>query len=146
MNGARDLSLVFAAGAVGALANSVAAWLFGALGITGAFGVAIAPALTPEWLYPRLVWGGLWGVLFLLPVLRGRWFGRGLLLSLGPSAGALFVVLPLKAGAGIGGVGLGALAPAFVLLFNAVWGVTAAGWLEIAGRGGAQRAARAGSS
>lgn len=132
MSWTRELSLVFAAGVVGALANSLAAWLFGALGITGAFGVAIAPTLAKGWLYPRLVWGGIWGVLFLLPILRSRWFVRGPLMSLGPSAGALFVVLPLKAGAGIGGVELGLLTPVFVLLFNAVWGVAAAGWLRLA--------------
>lgn len=35
---------------LGALANSLAAWLFGVLGITEAFGVAIAPALAKGWL------------------------------------------------------------------------------------------------
>ena len=34
-------------------------------GVTALFGVAIAPTLTPTWLYPRIVWGGLWGFLFL---------------------------------------------------------------------------------
>jgi len=44
--------IVFAAGAVGALANSLALWLFGHFGITNALGVAIAPELSPHWLYP----------------------------------------------------------------------------------------------
>jgi hypothetical protein len=57
----------FAAGALGGLANSVAIWLCGALGITAALGVAIAPAATPAWLYPRLVWGGIWRFLLLCP-------------------------------------------------------------------------------
>ena len=66
----RTLSLVFAAGCVGAVANSLMVYLFGHLGINAALGVKIAPNLTPSWLYPRIVWGGLWGFLFLLPT----WF------------------------------------------------------------------------
>ena len=63
----------FAAGAFGALINSPGVWAAGAYGLTASIGVAIAPALTAGWLYPRLVWGGLWGFLFLLP-LRGSWY------------------------------------------------------------------------
>ena len=75
----RNLSLVFAAGCWGALWNSLAVWVFGALGIAPALGVHIAPALTPAFLYPRLVWGGLWGLLFLLPLGRLSFPVRGLL-------------------------------------------------------------------
>jgi hypothetical protein len=106
-------------------------WGFGALGVTGAFGVAIAPDLAPQWLYPRLVWGGLWGLLLLLPVPRGSWARRGLVFSLAPSAVQLFVVFPAKTAAGVLGLGLGALTPVFVLLFNAVWGLSAAFWYRL---------------
>lgn len=126
---ARKLSLVFAAGALGGLVNSLAVWAFGLLGLTTALGVAIAPALTPAWLYPRLVWGGMWGVLFLIP-LHQPWWRRGLLFSLGPTLVQLLVVFPLKAGKGMAGVELGALTPLFVLFFNAVWGLAAAWWLR----------------
>lgn len=122
----RRTMLVFSAGAAGGLANSLAVWLFGLIGITGALGVAIAPALTPEWLYPRLVWGGIWGVLFLIPQPGGPWWLRGLVFSLGPSLVQLLIVFPVKTPAGMFGLGLGALTPVFVLLFNAVWGLTAA--------------------
>jgi len=54
-------SLVFAAGCIGGLANSISVWGMGKLGITGAMGVSIAPDWSPAWLYPRIVWGGLWG-------------------------------------------------------------------------------------
>jgi len=121
--------LVFAAGAFGGLANSLAVWLFGLLGITTALGVAIAPTPTPEWLYPRIVWGGLWGFLFLLPLLRGKPWQAGLLFSLGPSLVQLLVVFPVKTEAGMLGLGIGALTPLFVLLFNAVWGLAAAALL-----------------
>ena len=49
----RDLTIAFAAGALGALANSLTVWIFGELGITAAAGVKVAPALTAGWLYPR---------------------------------------------------------------------------------------------
>lgn len=122
----KKLLIFFAAGCLGALANSIAVWLFGQLGITSSFGVSIAPSLTPAWLYPRIVWGGIWGLLFLLPVLRSKLYLKGTMLSLFPTAVQLFVVFPIKAHKGIAGVELGLLTPVFVLIFNWVWGVTAA--------------------
>ena len=50
--------------------------------------------------------------------------------SLGPSLVQLFVVFPVKTEQGVLGLGLGALTPVFVLLFNAVWGLTAAWCLD----------------
>ena len=123
----------FAAGAFGALINSLAVWAAGAYGLTARIGVAIAPALTAGWLYPRLVWGGLWGFLFLLP-LRGSWWLRGLSVSLAPSAFALLYVLPQLTGHGLFGLRLGALTPAVVLAANAVWGLAAAWLLRATGR------------
>jgi hypothetical protein len=126
----KEVSLAFAAGALGGLANSLALWLFGALGITHLLGVAIAPKFTPAWLYPRLVWGGLWGFLFLLPFPRLTYPSRGLIYSLGPSLVQLFIVFPLAAHKGVAGLELGYLTPLFVLFFNAVWGLVAAIWLQ----------------
>ena len=84
----RNLSLVFVAGCWGALLNSLAVWLFGVLGIAPALGVHIAPPLTPAFLYPRLVWGGLWGFLFLLPLGRTVISGPRAPLQPGPHPGA----------------------------------------------------------
>jgi hypothetical protein len=130
----RSLSLVFAGGTVGGLANGLVVWLFGLAGISTALGVKLAPALTPPWLYPRLVWGGIWGVLFLLPWWRGRPWLRGLVFSLGPTLVMLFVVFPVKLDKGVLGLQVGALTPVFVLVYNAVWGLAAAWWLKLAGR------------
>jgi hypothetical protein len=129
MSAARSLSLFFAAGAIGGLVNSLLVWVFGELGITQALGVSISPSLSPSWLYPRVVWGGLWGFLFTLPLSMG-WFGRGLVLSLGPSLIQLFVVFPIKANKGVLGLELGVLTPVLVLFFNAVWGVVASWWVR----------------
>lgn len=126
----RSLSLVFAAGCFGGLVNSLAVWFFGEAGITAALGVHLAPALTAKWLYPRLVWGGLWGALFLIPFLRYSVILRGFLYSLGPSFVQLFIVFPVKAGKGAMGLELGALTPLFVLFYNALWGVAAGYWLR----------------
>jgi hypothetical protein len=126
----RSLSLVFAAGAVGGVVNSLVVWLSGEYGISQALGVRIAPALTLAWLYPRVVWGGLWGGLFLLPLFRRSVILQGALLSLGPTLFQLFYVFP-RSGAGTLGMHLGALAPVLVLAFNAVWGVTTAAWLRM---------------
>ena len=46
----------FAAGCLGALANSIAVWLFGYFGITSSLGVSISPSLTPGWFYPHLLY------------------------------------------------------------------------------------------
>lgn len=127
---ARELSLFFAAGALGGLANSLALFAAGELGLTGALGVAIAPALAPAWLYPRIVWGGLWGLAFVVPAFAGSWWRRGLALSLGPSAAQLFVVFPVKEGNGVLGLELGLLTPLVVLAANAVWGLVASWWIR----------------
>ncbi|MBW2028583.1 MAG: hypothetical protein JRH06_04440 [Deltaproteobacteria bacterium] len=122
----RKILLVFAAGCAGGLASSIVVWLFGLWGITTTLGVKIAPALTPGWLYPRIVWGGIWGFLFLLPILRRSTVIRGFLFSLGPTFVQLFIVLPMKAHKGLMGIDLGILTPLFVLFFNFVWGFKAA--------------------
>lgn len=126
----RKLTLVFSAGCMGGLVNSIAVWGFGVAGITALFNVKIAPALSASWLYPRIVWGGIWGVLFLLPFLKNSCVARGLVYSLGPSLVQLFIVFPFKAGKGMMGLDLGTLTPLFVLLFNGFWGITASFWLN----------------
>lgn len=127
----RRIAIVFSAGSLGGLTNSLVVWLFGFLGITTAFGVDITPALNPVWLYPRVVWGGLWGFVFLLPILRGSFVARGFVFSIAPTLVQLFVVFPLKAQKGMMGLDLGTFTPLFVIVFNAVWGITASGLLSI---------------
>jgi hypothetical protein len=135
-NLARNAAIAFASGAFGGLINSLTVWIFGLLGITALLGVKIAPDLTPAWLYPRIVWGGLWGFLFLLPLahLIRKPYLRGLLYGLAPTLAQLFLFFPLKDGKGLLGLALGSLTPVFVILFNAVWGLSAAFWLYLASK------------
>jgi len=129
-NLSKTISMVFAAGCLGALVNSLAVWILGDLGINAAFGVKIAPVLTPQWLYPRIVWGGIWGFLFLLPLMRSRILSRGIIFGLGPTLVQLFVVFPLKAGRGYMGLDLGTLTPLLVFIVNTIWGIATAIWLR----------------
>ncbi|TBR41225.1 hypothetical protein CBF23_010420 [Marinomonas agarivorans] len=121
----RKLYIYFAVGCLGALANSIVVWLFGYLGITSSLGVSIAPSLSLNWLYPRIVWGGIWGLLFILPMWNSRLLLKGAVLSLFPTAVQLFVIFPMKE-KGIAGLELGLFTPIFVLFFNWVWGAVAA--------------------
>lgn len=127
----QKISLSFVAGSLGGLINTIAVWLFGAIGLTGVLGVHIAPPFALPWLYQRLVWGGLWGWLFLLPLTGLSYPVRGLLFSLGPSLVQLFVVFPYQAHKGVLGLQLGYLTPVFVLFYNAIWGLAAGWWLVL---------------
>jgi hypothetical protein len=120
------LAVCFTAGVLGSLANSLAVWICGLWGVTALAGVNLAPALTADWLYPRLIWGGLWGLAYYLTVrtqrVRRQWVRKGLWISLLPTAAQLFYFFPYRTPFGLMGMGLGDLTPIFVLFFNLVWG------------------------
>jgi hypothetical protein len=88
--------------------------------------VSIAPSLKLAWLYPRIVWGGLWGLAFILPFYNNRLITKGALISLLPTLVQLLVIFPLKAHKGYFGLSLGMYTPVFVTFFNLVWGVVTA--------------------
>lgn len=119
----RKLLICFAAGCLGALVNSVAVWAGGEYGIARQFNVAIAPALTPVWLYPRIVWGGIWGLLFVLPWLNSKPLIKGAIMSVFPTLVQLLVVFPMQAKKGYFGLALGAYTPIFVVFYNLIWGL-----------------------
>ncbi len=130
---ARELSQTFAAGVLGGLVNSVFLWAIGQLGVTAALEVKLAPAFSPPWLYQRLVWGGIWGLLLLLPFLRqGPLLRTGFIASLGPTLAQLFYVFPYMIHKGVAGLELGLLTPLVVVVVNAVWGWAAVAWLRAA--------------
>lgn len=129
----RNLSVIFAAGALGGLVKAVVAWSFGAAGLNAALGFKMAPALTPLWIYQHIVWGGLWGLLFLLP-LKGSYFLRGVLYSLGQTLVQLVIIFP-NMGKGMLGLELGYMAPVLVACFGVIWGLAAAFWLKFAREG-----------
>lgn len=132
MPAARSLSLLFSAGAFGGVANGLALWSCSRLGLLHALGIHLAAPGSPAWLYPRIVWGGLYGLLFALSFPRSGWIRRGLVFGLVPSLVQLFVVFPLKTDGGALGLGFGALTPLAVLCVNAVWGLATGWWLRLA--------------
>jgi hypothetical protein len=127
----QTLSACFTAGVLGGLANGIFQWGAGVFGLSAMMGVAIAPAWTPPWLYQKLVWGGVWGMLYIFPLLKRSVLLRGVVYGLAPTAVALLVVFPDMLGKGMFGMELGTMTPLFVLIGNTVWGVSAAWWMSL---------------
>jgi hypothetical protein len=115
---------------VGAIVNSLVLWIAGEYGLSARMGVAIHPELNANWLYPRLVWGGLWGLLLVLPWLQHRALLRGLVFSLAPTLFALLYFYPYRLHKGMLGQELGQLTPVLVATVNALWGVVTALWFR----------------
>ena len=74
-----------------------------------------------------MIWGGIWMLLLLLPIMKGRIILRGMLFSLLPSAMMLLMVLP-SMGKGMFGLGFGTLMPAVVVSLNFIYGIFSAFW------------------
>ena len=88
----KKISSAYVGGALGALVDSLNIWFLGKIGFTALIGVGLRPAFKVEWLYPRLVWGGIWGLLLLLRFFKGSTSLRGILMSFAPTAIMFFVV------------------------------------------------------
>lgn len=125
----RRISGAFTGGAIGGLVDSVNIVLLGKYGITAMLGVSMKPEFTAPWLYQRMVWGGIWMLLLLLPLWEKRTVLRGCAFSLLPSAMMLFMVLP-GMGKGMLGLGFGTLTPAVVIVLNFIYGIVAAYWYK----------------
>lgn len=125
----RRISAAFTGGALGAFIDSFNIWFMGKAGISDLIGLSMKPEFTAPWLYQRMVWGGIWMLLLILPVLNQRAFLRGCLFSLLPSAMMLFLVLP-GMGKGTFGFGFGTITPAVVVGLNCIYGLVASLWYE----------------
>lgn len=123
-------SVAFTAGVVGAVVNSAALLAASRYHLLQLLHVNLIVGFSLPWLYLRLVWGGLWALLLLLPMGPRSALGRGLFWSLGPSLFQLLWVFPQHTPLGVLGLGAGQLTPLVVLIVNGIWGVTAALWLR----------------
>jgi len=128
----KNLSLCFAAGSLAGLAYALGLWAMGHYGFTRWAGVDIAPHLSNDYLYQRIVWGGVCGLIFLLPW-RRSWISRGFFLSLIPAGILLLLLLPMR-GYGPGAVALGMLTPLVIILACAIGGIAASGLLRAQGK------------
>ncbi len=123
----------FTAGAVGAVANVAFVAVAGMIGLIAAMGIGFPAPELPVFLYKQMVWGGLFGLLFAAPFIKGTWVTRGLVVGLIASLAALFIFLPLR-GAGIAALNAGTLTPVLVLIANSVWGLAAAWFYDKSAR------------
>jgi len=116
----RQLSWAFVSGCVGVL-------LFYAafrIGIEAGVIKAPAPALkfltSKGFFYKQVVWGGIWGLAFVIPVLSGKWWLRGLIVGLAATLVAIFVFRQTLPPAPVIAIGL--------VLNMVFWGLAAAFW------------------
>lgn len=121
------ISGAFTGGALGALLDSFNIWAMGAWGVSDLIGIGMKPEFTGPWVYKRMIWGGLWMFLLLLPLWRERITLRGMVFSLFPSAMMLFMVLP-SMGKGMLGLGFGTMMPIVVIGLNFIYGIVASFW------------------
>lgn len=128
----RMISLAYMAGLVGALVAAIALWAAGHFGVLAKLHVALAPVLSLYWLYPRLIVGGAWGLLLLLPVSRSPLW-RGVIISLPPTLLTLLWIYPFRTGQGWFGLELGLLTPLVIWASHLVWGWTAVLWSRATG-------------
>lgn len=132
----QKMSLAFTAGAIGGAVNVAFVAIVAAVGIVALLGIHSPRPSMPAFLYKQMAWGGLWGLVLVLPLLRGKWWLRGLVLGFFTSLATMLYFLPriqLPVGGrfespGLFGLGWGEMMPLLILVANSVWGLTAAWW------------------
>ena len=123
----RNISLAFTGGAIGAFIDSFNIWFMGSIGISDFIGITMKPEFSAPWVYKRMIWGGVWMILLLLPILKNHICLRGMIFSLIPSSMMLLVILP-SMGKGLLGLGFGTLMPVVVIGLNFIYGIFASYW------------------
>lgn len=149
----RSLGLVFSAGAFGGLIAAFALLAAAEFGLLQKMGVSMGGgpmaavkndltkalgmkrSFSPAFIYKYVVWGGIWGVVFIIgPVKRLRWWQETLVAAAFPTAAAWFWFYP-QAGLGYFGVRMGDLAPVVILVMCLIWAGIASAALRNMGRG-----------
>ncbi|MCB1112167.1 MAG: hypothetical protein KDK72_05865 [Chlamydiia bacterium] len=125
------IAFCFTAGCLGGIATNVLTILFGTLNIPDVIGVDMSPSFDLPALYSDLFWGGIYGLLFLIPFLNSFLFLKGIILSLVPTLVQVLVIFPFYEGAGFLGQELGTWAPVLVFIYQIAWGLVAAAFLTL---------------
>ena len=122
-------AVCFVAGMLGAIASSVFLWGCHEWGVTAMLGVKMRQTLDLPELYPKMMIGGLWGLVYFftvgIPRHRRHWVRKGLWFSLLPSLVAIFYLYPNVYHRGMAGFDLGMLTPLVIVVTNLVWGLFA---------------------
>lgn len=126
-----NLLQVFGAGAIGGLLQSLLIYVLGQFGLFALLRVSLDIPFNLVWFYQRITWGGLWGLLFLIPLLQSvpQW-KRGLIFGMVPALVSLLIFLPFKDGHGYLGLNLGVMMPVVVVAFGLIWGMIAGSLLD----------------
>ncbi len=121
----------FAAGAIGGFLQTIVIWLTSKIGVFALLQLPLSFDFNLVWFYQRITWGGLWGLLFLIPLMRNtpQW-QRGLLFGLVPALASLLFFLPFKDAQGFFGLNLGVMMPVVVVAFGLVWGAITGALLD----------------
>lgn len=130
----RNVAVVFTAGAIGGFITAVVATIFTASGIVAATGSGLELPTHSIWFvdpptnYRLIVWGGLFGLLFLFPFVKNMvWWHWGIVVSLAAGISPLVIVFPLKFGSAMFlGLALGWPTIPWVLFFNFFYGIPTA--------------------
>ncbi len=125
----KKLSIAFTAGSIGGIATVLFLIIAGGTGLMSAIGITLPSFANTGFLYKQIAWGGLWGLLFALPLFGTAWVQRGLVIGLMPALATLFVFFPLgttsSGGPGVAGLGIGVMMPVLVIVANGLWGLLA---------------------
>lgn len=120
------ISVCFCAGMIGALGYSLLAAMLQQFGVLKLAGITLTFSLTPTEIYPRLIWGGVWGLAYFLTVAPSRarihWIRKGLWLGLLPAAFQLFVLFPQAGDTYWAGIHYGQTTPLLIVALCVVWG------------------------
>lgn len=123
----RRLSLAFAAGGVGVIVLIAFLWLLRESGAMASLGLKMPAPKLPDFLYSRIVWGGIWAFLFVLPVMTRQWLLRGLVVGVLASLASIFYFNPAWKSAPFTFV-------IVIFVANSIWGVAASGWYRAVSR------------
>jgi hypothetical protein len=126
----KKLGLTFAGGCLGGVTATALNIAFGLISFPSSVGIAYHQDANIANLYAGILLGGVWGFIFLIPILNNSWILKGVILSLIPTLTQLLVVLPLKEGSPLFNVDFTKLTPIYVLFLNLIWGLVTAGFLE----------------
>lgn len=129
----RRLSWAFAAGCVGTIGFFIGIRIGMASGLVAGPPAMMEFLASKEFFYRQVVWGGIWGLLFVVPFLSPMWWLRGLVVGGLATLAAIFIFRPEV--------------PPLPVIVNMVvlnagfWGITAGFWHDKVMLGGRQPAA-----
>lgn len=127
----RKLFVSYSGGALGAVITCFVGWFLSNYGVFQDFGVNVTPKLTFDWLYPPLVWGSIWALLFVFPNPKHNTFLIALIVALVMTVLQLFLFYPETSVHGVEGPELDAATAIAVALLNIFWAAVTVSLIRI---------------